>query len=216
MCYVQVNVPRVLNGLRDGWTMIRFDRQATDRLFAGLEKLHLASLRGSIPEPQETPTTSSAPQPPQLDSDDFGVDLSSLPSAENGSTSNGDTDSFMEEIVLASTQPMEWDANELPASRFAEDIREMPLGAWVEFIEPESERRQRGKLAWKCDFTGEYTFVDRKYKVVADISNRKLLEEFELGRAIFVEDVPLFDRALDSVIGGIKRALERSEESPAH
>ncbi len=86
----------------------------------------------------------------------------------------------------------------------------------MEFIEPESECRQRGKRAWKCDFTGEYTFVDRKYKVVADISNRKLLEEFELGRAIFVEDVPLFDRALDSVIGGIKRALERSEESPAH
>jgi len=203
-------IPRVLNGLRDGLTLIQFDRQATDRLFAGLEQLHLASLRGSIPEPQETPTSSLAPQPSKLDSDDFGIDLSNLPSEEN---SNDDTDSLIAEIVLASTQSKEWNANELPASRFAEDIQEMSLGTWVEFIELGNEHRQRGKLAWKCDFTGEYTFVDRKYKVVADISNRKLLEAFELGRAFFVEDVPLFDRALDSVIGGIKRALNQGEES---
>ena len=89
----------------------------------------------------------------------------------------------------------------------------MALGTWVEFAAPESERRRRGKLAWKCDFTGDYTFVDRKFKVVADLNYRQLAEEFQLGRATMVEDVPLFDRALDSVIGGIKQALNRSSES---
>ena len=198
-------IPRVLNGLRDGLTLIRFDREATERLFAGLEELHIASLRGSIADPRE-----ETPAAPEIDSDDFGVDLSEMPGGED---TDGD---FMEEIVLASTQPMDWNPDALPASRFTEDVKEMPLGTWVEFIDPDNERRQRGKLAWKCDFTGEYTFVDRKYKVVADISSRKLIEELERGRAVFVEDVPLFDRALDSVISGIKRALERGETAPAH
>ena len=89
----------------------------------------------------------------------------------------------------------------------------MALGAWVEFVDPETEQRKHGKLAWKCDFTGEYTFVDRKYRVVADLSLRKLIAEFELGRAAFMEDIPLVDRALDSIIGGIKRALEGQDES---
>ena len=71
----------------------------------------------------------------------------------------------LEEIVLASTQPLPWEGDELASSQYAEDIKDMPLGTWVEFIDAKTEKRRRGKLAWKCDFTGEYTFVDRKYKV---------------------------------------------------
>ncbi|VAW99580.1 hypothetical protein MNBD_GAMMA19-1823, partial [hydrothermal vent metagenome] len=124
-----------------------------------------------------------------------------------------DKDSFIEEIILASTQPLPWDNEDLNTSQYAEEIKDMALGTWVEFTDVETETHSRGKLAWKCDFTGEYTFVDRKYKVVADLSNRKLIEEFESGRASFVDDVPLFDRALDSVIGGIKRALNNKDSA---
>ncbi|MCK4588084.1 MAG: hypothetical protein KAU29_12100, partial [Gammaproteobacteria bacterium] len=62
--------------------------------------------------------------------------------------------------------------------------------------------------AWKCDFTKEFTFVDRKYKVIADLTYRQLIEKFEADQAAIVEDIPLLDRALDSVIVGIKQALD--------
>ncbi len=205
-------IPRVLNGLRDGLTLIQFDHEATEKLFTGLEDLHLASLRGglSAQTPETKPATAT---PSNLDDDDFGIDMSTLPEADNTNTAQTGENSFIEEIILASTQPLPWDNEDLNASPYAEEIKDMALGTWVEFTNAETNVCSRGKLAWKCDFTGEYTFVDRKYKVVADLSNRKLIEEFESGRASFVDDVPLFDRALDSVIGGIKRALNNKNSA---
>jgi hypothetical protein len=205
-------IPRVLNGLRDGLTLVQFDRDATEQLFAGLETLHLESLRGGA---AASPATKQATTV-DMSEDDFGIDMSTLPEADE--TPPAAKDSFIEEIILASTQPLPWEDEELNASQYAEEIKDMALGTWVEFIDADTERRSRGKLAWKCDFTGEYTFVDRKYKVVADLSNRKLIEEFELGLASIVDDIPIFDRALDSVISGIQHALDRkntaSEPAP--
>jgi hypothetical protein len=201
-------IPRVLNGLRDGLTLIRFDAEATERMFSGLETLHLASLRGGVSEattPTKAVTAKNAPT-----DDDFGIDLSTLPPGVDENSHDGtEEDNFIEEIILASTQALPWEDETLNDSPYASEVRDMALGTWLEFADAESGHRRRGKLAWKCDFTGEYTFVDRKYKVVADLSNRQLIEEFELGRAALVEDVPLFDRALDSVINGIRQALDR-------
>ena len=204
-------IPRVLNGLRDGLTLIQFDRDATAQLFSGLETLHLDSLRGGkAAENTQIPQAVAV----NLSHDDFGVDMSAMPEANE--TNQTDEDDIIEQIIFASTQPLPWEDSALNASQYAEEIKDMALGTWVEFIDAKTERRSRGKLAWKCDFTGEYTFVDRKYTVVADLSNRKLIGEFEVGRASFVDDVPLFDRALDSVISGIKHALDRkgSEAEP--
>ena len=199
-------IPRVLNGLRDGLTLIQFDDTATEQFFAGLERLHLASLKGGLPS--EQPAASSA-QTKSVDSlfedDDFGMDLSGLPEADNLQ----EQDEILDEITLASTQSTLW-SSEAQLSDFEAEIKDMALGTWVEFTDAETGRHNRGKLAWKCDFTGEYTFVDRKYKVVADLSFRVLAREIQLNKARIVEDVPLFDRALDSVIGGIKRALDKS------
>ena len=202
-------IPKVLNGLRDGLTLIQYDHQATENLFAGLEELHLASLRGGV----SSVARNSQPAT-HIDAEDFGADISEMPEQADKATAP-ENDSFIDEVILASTQALPWEDAKLNASEFADDIRDMALGTWVEFINAETESRYRGKLAWKCDFTGEYTFVDRKYKVVADLSNRQLIEEFELGRAGFVEDVPLFDRALDSVISGIKRALDNKSSDTA-
>jgi len=216
-------IPRVLNGLRDGLTLIQFDPEATEQIFSGLEALHLSSLRGQLapePAPITNTTNHSTIDATTLIDDDFGIDMSAMPEATTEATAetgtpSSDNDAFMEEIILASTQSLPWENEALNASQYAEDIRDMALGTWVEFIDQETQHPSRGKLAWKCDFTGEYTFVDRTYQVVADLSNRKLIEKFELGQAHFVDDVPLFDRALDSVIGGIKRALDNNSEAPA-
>ncbi len=202
-------IPRILNGLRDGLTLVQFDPKATEQLFAGLEVLHLASLRGGMSA--ETPNKqTNAATPVSLSDDDFGIDISTLPEAGAHETGK---DSIIEEIILASTRPPPWENDELNASPYAEEIKEMALGTWVEFSDAETGHCRRGKLAWKCDFTGEYTFVDRAYQVVADLSNRKLIEKFESKHARFVDDVPLFDRALDAVINGIKHALDHKNTS---
>jgi len=203
-------IPSILNGLRDGFTLINFDMKTSEDLFDQLEELHLASLRGGIPEsvPQYVPEPSEHTnslihyeESEILTEDDFGIDLSDFP--ENPSTTNDQFDPFSAEIITSSEEN-----DDVLFSLHAESITEMALGTWVEFINPNTNVHTRGKLAWKCDFTKEFTFVDRKYKVVADLTYRQLIEKFESEHAAIVEDIPLFDRALDSVIVGIKQALD--------
>lgn len=193
-------IPRVLNGLRDGLTLIAYDRAVTEKIFERLEVLHLASLRGGVAAAQPAPGT------PAKDPTDGAPDTGVAQAASEDAVDA--PDDFMEEIILASTQAMDWDGWDELESEYGDLVKTMPLGTWVEFVDAETDQARRGKLAWKCDFTGEFTFVDRKYKVVADLNFRKLLAEFDQGRAQVIEDVPLFDRALDSVISGIKRAME--------
>jgi len=211
-------IPGILNGLRDGFTLINFDTKKSEVLFDKLEDLHLASLRGGIPESSPIQSTKTSQlkssiinyeESDILTEDDFGIDLSDLP--EDDSFVEEHTSSFSENTDISLDEE-----NEVLFSIYAETISEMALGTWVEFIDPESKNHSRGKLAWKCDFTKEFTFVDKKYKVVADMTYRQLVEKFELELASVVEDIPLFDRALDSVIVGIKQALDIKNPTGQH
>jgi hypothetical protein len=56
---------------------------------------------------------------------------------------------------------------------------------------------------------GEYVFVDRFFKVVRDTNLRQLVTDLAAGQALLVEEVPLMDRALDSVMGALKRYREK-------
>jgi hypothetical protein len=73
---------------------------------------------------------------------------------------------------------------------------------------------KRGKLAWKCDFTGEFTFLDRMYKVIADVPMRDLIRQLEYGKARIIDQVPLLERAVDAVINSMKLYAGR-ESNPA-
>jgi hypothetical protein len=210
-------IPRVLNGVRDGLTLVAYDRKRTERIFSELEKLHLASLRGEISAQQTDIDVDSLLE--GLEEDDFITDDEFYDMArskkENGVVAASELDDLNIEDIIKASEKAGGDDQATLYSPFAEEIRNMALGTWVEFNKEGSDQRVRGKLAWKCDFTGEYTFVDRKYQVVADIKRKDLVQEFEAERAHFVEDVPLFDRALDAVIKGIQSTLKRGSQNNA-
>ncbi|WP_455198539.1 DUF1631 family protein [Kaarinaea lacus] len=201
-------IPAILNGLRDGLTLIHFDLQTTSKMFADLEELHLASIRGDLPD--NLPKTPSGPAQPEmididhtslnLTEDDFGIDLSSFPGSDDDIITNVEAS----RNALQSSRMSEQEKQDLQFSQYSDIIQNMKLGTWVKFINTESGNHYRGKLAWRCDFTEEFTFVDNNYKVVEDLTFRKLLEKFETSRASIVDDIPLFDRALDAVIVDMK------------
>lgn len=88
-------------------------------------------------------------------------------------------------------------------------VRELEVGVWVE-LQGEDGRVNRTRLAWKGDERSGFSFVNRQYKVVADHPLYVLAEEFRQGRAAVVENVALFDRALDGVISGIMKLARSS------
>ncbi len=88
--------------------------------------------------------------------------------------------------------------------RYTVLVGAMEEGVWVELLDEQGESR-RTKLAWKGDEFTKYAFVNWRYKVVAEKSYYGLADEFRQGNAAIIEDLPLFDRAFDSVFTKIMK-----------
>jgi hypothetical protein len=230
-------IPQLLNSLQDGLTMISHDPEKKKKLFQLLEKHHITALRGEKFERATKPTgknsenvgiedkvkikqsgeTATIGQPDSQPQNSGTASSSKLAEGYIGDDTNiktGDVDvnDLIEEIVLEETPTLD-EAIQLDStwnSEYANIVKQLDLGTWVEFT-LENGKSVRGKLAWKSDFIGEYTFVDRKYKVVADKTKRELTQDFFHGKAALVENVPLFDRALDAVINGLQKYTNRNQ-----
>lgn len=153
---------------------------------------------------------------------DTAAQAGSLPVSDSGDESApgslaADLDAvFDEEIVLAadnegSDEDMRWG---MEYTGYAAMVRELEVGAWLGFLDEEGSVR-RGKLAWKSDLMGEYVFVDRFFKVVRDTNLRQLVTDLANGQALMVEEVPLMDRALDSVMGALKKYRDKVSSQAA-
>ena len=110
-------------------------------------------------------------------------------------------DASSENREIESAEPEPETEPEVIDDEFTSMAAEMKLGTWLEF--DLGEKKKRGKLAWKSVVMGEYVFVDRRYKVVAERTLVSLAADLRDGKATLVEDVAMFDRALDKVLNGL-------------
>ncbi|NOZ52538.1 MAG: DUF1631 domain-containing protein [Gammaproteobacteria bacterium] len=178
-------IPRILKGLQDGLTLIGIDQDEINSYLEELEVLHLACLKG-LPENDEQ-------------------DVPQATKTADSSTEDMPYDSGNE----ADLGYMKLTPHVINSHIFA-FVRDMDIGAWVEFYN--QGKVKRGKLSWKCDFTGDYTFVDRRYRIVADIAIADLVKCLENGQAAIVEDVPLLDRAIGAVVNTMQRCVNGTKE----
>ena len=96
--------------------------------------------------------------------------------------------------------------------------RAMKIGTWVEFADANGAK-ERAKLSWISPISSKYLFVNRKGLKVADKTVQILAAEIRRGEAVILEEVPLFDRALDAIVERLKAAHAASGDStaaPAH
>ena len=90
-------------------------------------------------------------------------------------------------------------------SEALETVRALKAGCWFEFVAPDAAR-ERAKLSWVSPISGRYLFVNRRGLKVADKSAVQLAAEIDSGQAILLEEVPLFDRALDAIVERLRNA----------
>jgi hypothetical protein len=83
-------------------------------------------------------------------------------------------------------------------------VDQLRLGSWVAFAE-DDEHNLRCKLAAIIEATGKYIFVDRTGTKVRERSRTSLALEFRRGAVRALDDTLLFDRALESVLGNLRR-----------
>jgi hypothetical protein len=176
-------VPGLLKSLRDGLTSAAFDPFATSDFFSQLEGLHVQAFQHFA---RQQDTQEESP-------------LTSAHSAEMVAV--------VEEIVLIAP-------GEQPLSdsgvRLADDdaavlqVDKLRVGCWVE-VQEDEEHKLRCKLAAIIEPTGRYVFVNRTGMKVLEKTRMGLAVEFRRGAVRLLDDALLFDRALEAVIGNLRK-----------
>jgi Protein of unknown function (DUF1631) len=78
----------------------------------------------------------------------------------------------------------------------------LTIGTWLEFRD--EKQRHQVKLSYVSPFKTEYLFVNRQGKTVGEYSLYELAAELRNGRAVIMEHVPLFDRAMNGLMGALR------------
>lgn len=108
-------------------------------------------------------------------------------------------------LEQADVEPVAETVEDLPsvgAQRWIESLR---AGCWCLLSATESQPEQRCKLAAIISFSGKYIFVNRGGMKVAEFGKSELTRHFDQGLIALLDENQLFDRALESVIGNLRR-----------
>jgi hypothetical protein len=177
-------VPGLLKSLRDGLSSAAFDPFATSEFFSQLEALHVQAFNHVAR--------------PAGEADDVAAD-----EPVDGPTMMA----VVEEIVLVA--PGEQVISE-PSLHLPENdeglmqVDKLRLGSWVE-IQEDEDHKLRCKLAAIVEPSGRYVFVNRTGMKVLEKTRMGLAVEFRRGTIRVLDDSLLFDRALESVLGNLRK-----------
>lgn len=193
-------VPQLLKSLREGLASAAFDPFSTGEFFSRLEGLHVQAFQ-RYKQVEEAPLLDLEDDLPLLD-DPLDASAAVAPAAAQPAMV-----AVVEEIVLASPEPAR--AVE-PEEAFADDdeslrkVDDLRVGSWVE-IQEDEEHKLRCKLAAVIRPSGRYIFVNRTGMKVLEKTRMSLAVEFRRNAVRLLDDALLFDRALESVIGNLRR-----------
>jgi hypothetical protein len=197
-------LPQLEKALRHGLATVAYHDSDVKQLMGELSQFYRRLLDG-----QKVETRSAK------DVIEHNVAAPALASASDGSDPAQAADasaaiaphSPVEEIVLSS-EPAE-DAEVAPDAddEVVRSVRELKVGTWLEFIE-ENGQRERAKLSWISPISSKYLFVNRRGLKVCDKTVYGLAADLRRGSAVVLEEVPLFDRALDAIVARLRHASE--------
>jgi hypothetical protein len=236
-----VLLPVLLEELREGMRQTGCSEDDIKAFTMVLERCHFSSMKGpKIREREKSEVAaikaeSAAPVAPPSPPDEQGQakldeidrlfkeisgDIENLPDVDIQGLSGFDEfielkdpalQSSFEKMMAEMGFEAEGDAGPRIDDKHTALVRRLELGSWVELSDADGTK-MRVKLAWVGDAYTNYSFVNRQYKVVAERPLYVLANEFRTGKAKLIEDVALFDRALDGVVSGImKFARSRSQ-----
>ncbi|MDX9741585.1 MAG: DUF1631 family protein, partial [Gammaproteobacteria bacterium] len=219
-------LPSLLAGIEAGMRAIDMGQDEIDGFLRALEHHHFVSIKEGI----RAERRASGDEPKQADAGDEGAkgdaagsvdrtlaelqsDLDDMSDIDWDSLSGFDdivelrsSDDGAFERMIAEMGLTETPQDDGPRidDEYTTVVRGLALGTWVE-LRDEGGRPMRVRVVWKGDERTPFSFVNRQYKVVAERPLYVLADQFRSGEASVVENVGLFDRAMDGVIAGIMK-----------
>jgi hypothetical protein len=186
-------MPKLMNSLKKGLTSVNFDAIRQESLLSEIERVHQETIDGLETHLVEVLTEDQNVSPD-------GVDRIGVDDAMRGSTAD------YKSIILPKSDLVDlYQGETLPATdKHVQVVRHLKVGTWVEFMA--TDQRERHKLVARIRTMEKLIFANRRGIKVAEMSQMHLAVEFSQGRARLVDDQPqIIDRALQSVVGGIKQ-----------
>lgn len=194
-------VPELDRALRQGLVMVAFHEKDLQQLMTDLHAFYEQQY-ANTPVPVVEPEVSGA----------AALSTGYTPSAADGAVVAPEP-SFVEELIRAVPAAAADVASEDEfRDEFYKAASAIKIGLWIEFGR-EDGHAERAKLSWISPISHKYLFVNRKGLKVADKTVLALAYELRHGRAIVLEDVPLFDRALDAIVEKLKALGDEVESS---
>jgi hypothetical protein len=187
-------VPSLLKSLREGLVSAAFDPFSTGDFFTQLEALHVQTLQ-RFQQPQLQPGDTQPADSAATDTEPTAAE-----------TAPAMVEVVDQIVLLAPGESREQEPEiSLPDNDEALiQVDNLRVGSWVEFQEDE-EHKLRCKLAAVIKPTGKYIFVNRTGMKVLEKTRMGLATEFQRGAIRLLNDTLLFDRALESVIGNLRK-----------
>lgn len=203
-------VPSLLRQLRTGFSDAAIDPFVANHFFNRLEALHVQAFQRYQHKPINTAVASEA-TPVSMAQDPIDSSHKQL-TAQSQQTDLPQPEpavmvEVQEEILLQPTDTPDSSSNDVmlndddPALLQVDSLNP---GCWIELRQDE-QRTLRCKLAAIIKPTGRYIFVNRSGVKVLEKSRMALALDFKNNMITLLDNNLLFDRALESVIGNLRR-----------
>ncbi len=181
-------LPSLEKSLRHGLITVAYHENDVKQVMQELRSFYQHVLKGDLPKPDPAINSAVGSEP------DTNVYRAAT--------------SPVEDMVMAHEEEIDTlsDADYSPDDAFLKLAKEMTVGTWVEFTDTSAGSKERAKLSWISPISAKYLFVNRKGLKVSDKTVFALATELRQGSAVILEEVPLFDRALDAIVERLKSA----------
>lgn len=81
----------------------------------------------------------------------------------------------------------------------------LSVGDWIEFVDADQDGNIRAKLSWISPISHKRLFVNARGIKVTDKSVDEIADDFRTGNAVKLDQVPLFDRAMNAIADKVEK-----------
>ena len=202
-------LPQLEKALRHGLATVAYHDNDVKQLMQELSQFYQRLLDGQkveVKTAKEVITAGAAAAMPPANTSDAPAAAAPAEAPVAALPAAPATQSPVEEIVLnTTTEETSPEENYSEDDEFLRLAREIRVGTWVEFADDQGNR-ERAKLSWISPISSKYLFVNRRGLKVCDKTVFALAAEMRRGSTIVLEEVPLFDRALDAIVARLRTA----------
>jgi hypothetical protein len=227
-------LPGLLDLLKEGMELVSMSEAQSQAFLGSLSEVHAQVVHsapqtgGDLQEPQaiEDPLSRSVdevnPYPrsirnPDPLADDFAEpasdmvdDIESADLEEEQEIMTATIHRLVEDGDLEVEEVPEFSEEDVPTldeavdDQHVDQARLLEVGTWIELSQDTGEP-VRAKLTWISPVTGVYLFTDRQGLRAADMTLQVLAGNLRNGTARIIDNAPLFERAVGSVIDDLKK-----------